>query len=74
MLGSSSSSMHIPSILFPADSNQGMSRTKSFGTFRREFELDDVCGYIQSGVQVLYHSGHGYGVCTILLFMGGRRY
>ena len=55
-LPSSPCSMHVcyvPSIPFPADSSQGMSRNKSFGAFRREFEVEDVCGYIQSGVQVL---------------------
>ena len=31
---------------------EGMSRVKSFGSFRREFKLDDVCDFVQNGVQV----------------------
>ena len=30
----------------------GMSRVKSFGSFKRDFKLDDVCDYVQTGVQV----------------------
>ena len=29
-----------------------MSRVKSFGSFKRGFKLDDVCDYVQTGVQV----------------------
>jgi glycerol-3-phosphate O-acyltransferase 3/4 len=30
---------------------EGMSRVKSFGSFKREFKLDDVCDFVQTGVQ-----------------------
>ena len=31
---------------------EGISRVKSFGAFKREFKLDDVCDFVQTGVQV----------------------
>jgi hypothetical protein len=31
---------------------EGMSRVKSFGSFKREFKLDDVCDFVKTGVQV----------------------
>lgn len=31
---------------------QNMTRIKSLGSFKREFKLDDVCDYVQTGVQV----------------------
>ena len=46
-------------ILVSEDSVQGIRRNKSFGSFHRGFELEDVCGYVQSGVQV----------CVILIFL-----
>ena len=33
---------------------EGISRVKSFGAFKREFKLDDVCDFVQTGVQVYY--------------------
>ena len=35
---------------------EGMSRVKSFGSFKREFKLDDACDFIQTGVQVHTHT------------------
>jgi glycerol-3-phosphate O-acyltransferase 3/4 len=32
---------------------EGMSRVKSFGSFKREFKLDDVCDFVKTGVQVI---------------------
>jgi glycerol-3-phosphate O-acyltransferase 3/4 len=32
---------------------EGMSRVKSFGSFKRGFKLDDVCDFVKTGVQVI---------------------
>ena len=36
----------------------GMSRVKSFGSFKRDFKLDDVCDFVQTGVQVSQYYIH----------------
>lgn len=55
---------------------QNMTRIKSLGSFKREFKLDDVCDYVQTGVQVRHSLGllQGRGemntcVCMLCMMM-----
>lgn len=50
---------------------EGLSRVKSFGSFKREFKLDDACDFVQSGVQVgslyiQYVQFYAFSVCVCM--------
>ncbi len=49
----------------------GLPRNKSFRSFRREFQLDDACAFIKSGVDVssCLHSSLPISGYTILCYV-----
>ena len=43
---------------------EGMSRVKSLGSFKREFKLDNVCDFVQMGVQVHSYNNTRHNICS----------